>query len=116
MPRDCPVCGLVNPDTAPACDCGFSFAYASTVGRVQLGSAARRNMAVGGLICFAGLTLTLLTLAASTVTGVYVLAWGAIICGAAQFVRGFIQLGKERQIATREANAEQDAAADRPRE
>jgi hypothetical protein len=25
MPRDCPVCGLVNPDTAPACDCGYNF-------------------------------------------------------------------------------------------
>lgn len=116
MPRDCPVCGLVNPDTAPSCDCGFNFAYANTVGRVQLGGAARRNMTVGGLVCFVGLALTLLTLAVSTVTGVYVFAWGAIIWGATQFVRGLIQLGKERRIATREFNAEPGTAADRPRE
>ena len=25
MPRDCPLCGLVNPDTSPYCDCGFNF-------------------------------------------------------------------------------------------
>lgn len=25
MPRDCPVCGLVNSDTAPVCDCGYTF-------------------------------------------------------------------------------------------
>lgn len=25
MPRDCPLCGLVNPDTSPLCDCGFNF-------------------------------------------------------------------------------------------
>ena len=25
MPRDCPACGTVNPDSAPACDCGYDF-------------------------------------------------------------------------------------------
>jgi hypothetical protein len=25
MPRDCPHCGLVNPDESRQCDCGFDF-------------------------------------------------------------------------------------------
>lgn len=110
MAKDCPVCGLVNPDTAPTCDCGYSFAYAGTVGRLQLGAAARRNMVIGGFVCFAGLALTLLTIAASTVTGVYMFAWGAIVFGAAQFFRGAIQLANERRSKGDDAIAEQSAS------
>src|SRR5262249_22982189 len=116
MPRDCPVCGLVNPDTAPACDCGYSFAYAGTVGRVQLGAAARRNMVVGGLVCLAGLVVTLLTLVASTATGFYFFAWGAVIFGAAQFIRGATQLANEPRSTRVEVNPEPDPTLDQPQE
>ena len=116
MPRDCPVCGLVNPDTAPACDCGYSFAHAGTVGRIQLAAAAHRKMVGGGFVCFAGFVFTLLTLAASPATGVYVIAWGAIVFGAAQFVRGAIQLAKIRRSTAHDNGAEQSATADQPRQ
>lgn len=115
MPRDCPICGLVNPDTAPACDCGYSFAHASTVGRIQLAAVGQRNMVVGGLLCFAGLAFTLLTLAASPATGVYVFAWGAIVFGAAQFIRGAIQSAKQRRSTRDDSSAEQSAPPDQPR-
>jgi hypothetical protein len=96
------LCGLVNPDAALSCDCGYSFAHARTVGRIQLGAAARRNMVIGALVCFAGLALTLLTLGASAVTGVYFVAWGAIVFGAAQFVRGMLQAGRQRRPLRRD--------------
>jgi hypothetical protein len=73
-------------------------------------------MVIGGFVCFVGLVFTLLTIAASKVTGVYALAWGAIVFGAAQFVRGAIQLAKERRSTGESANAEQSAAPDGPRE
>jgi hypothetical protein len=81
----------VCSDTAEACDCGYSFAHANTVGRIQLSAAARRNMLVGGLVCFAGVAVTLVALATSGVTGISVVAWGAIVFGAAQFIRGAMQ-------------------------
>ena len=116
MPRDCPICGLVNPDSAPACDCGYSFAYAATVGRVQRSAAAQRNMVVGGLICFAGFCFTLLSVAASPVTGVFVFAWGAIVLGVTQFIRGAVQLARQRHSSVDAGNAESSAKPDQPRE
>ena len=114
MPRDCPVCGLVNPDTAPACDCGYSFLHAGTVGRVQLAAVARRNMLVGGFLCLAGLLVTLLTLAVSGVTGFSVVAWGAIVFGALQFIRGVMQRARQQRSWANERIAEQDAPSERP--
>lgn len=116
MPRDCPICGLVNPDTAPSCDCGYSFTYAKTVGRLQLGAAARYNMVVGGFVCFVGLVVTLLSFAASSVTKIYLLAWGAIVFGAVQFIRGATQWAGEPRSAADEVESDPDAAADPPDE
>jgi hypothetical protein len=62
-------------------------------------------MMIGGFICLVGLALTLLTLAASEVTGFYLFAWGAIVFGAAQFVRGVLQLRNERRLAGSARNA-----------
>jgi hypothetical protein len=33
MPQNCPVCGLVNPDSTRNCDCGFVFGLARSVHR-----------------------------------------------------------------------------------
>ena len=60
MPRDCPICGLANPDSTAACDCGYSF-DAGTGGRVQVNAAARRNMLIAGCLVT---TITLAVLAA----------------------------------------------------
>jgi hypothetical protein len=92
------LCGLVCPDSADACDCGYSFAFAHTVGRIQLSAAARRNMVVGALVCFTGLSITALTLAAAPVTGISVVAWGAIVFGAGQFIRGWMQARRQRRL------------------
>jgi hypothetical protein len=98
MAKDCPVCELVSPDNTDTCDCGYSFARAGTVGQLQLRTAARRNMVVGGFVCFAGLAVTLLTIAASSFSGVYVIAWGAIVFGGAQCGRGLLQARRQRKL------------------
>jgi hypothetical protein len=51
-------------------------------------AAGRRNMLVGGLWCAGGLIVTLVSLAASAGGGTYIVAWGAILFGAIQFIRG----------------------------
>jgi hypothetical protein len=111
MPQDCPLCGLVCPDTAQACDCGYSFAEANSVGRLQLNAAARANMLTGGLICLAGVLVTALGLLASEVIGIGVVAWGAMIVGAAQLIRGLRQARQERGLP-RQTAAEPPARSD----
>ena len=56
-------------------------------------AAGRRNMVFGALWCLGGIALTALTYqaAANAGGGRVVLAWGAILFGGIQFVRGLIQ-------------------------
>lgn len=51
---------------------------------------ARRDMLMGGLICVIGIVVTVTTYSAvsSAGGGSYVVAWGAIIFGGIQFLRG----------------------------
>ncbi len=58
---------------------------------------ARKNMVAGGAWCLGGVLVTSLSylLASSGGGGVYVIAWGAIIFGAIQFVRGLIRSSQE---------------------
>lgn len=49
---------------------------------------ANKDMLVGGLWCVGGLVVTIATMAAASGGGTYVVAWGAIIFGAIQFIRG----------------------------
>lgn len=49
--------------------------------------AARQGMAVGAIICLAGILVTLLGYSAAPNVGVYLLAWGAILFGAVRFLR-----------------------------
>lgn len=55
-----------------------------------LNARAKRNMVVGGLWCGGGLAVTLYTYVAASGGGTYVVAWGAIIFGGWQFVKGLI--------------------------
>jgi hypothetical protein len=73
-------------------------------------------MLIGGLLCFAGLAVTVLTLAASQVTGITVVSWGAIVFGAIQFVRGLLQARRQQRQADQERTraAEPGATAERP--
>jgi hypothetical protein len=55
-------------------------------------AAGPRNMAIGGIICLASIVVTVGTMAmASEGGGRFILAWGAIVCGAIQFYRGLRQ-------------------------
>lgn len=51
----------------------------------------KRNMVVGGLWCGGGLVVTLYTYAAVSGGGTYVVAWGAILFGGIQFLKGMVQ-------------------------
>lgn len=53
--------------------------------------AAKKNMLYGALWCIGGLVVTVISFSAASAGGRYVLAWGAIIFGAIQFLRGLFQ-------------------------
>jgi hypothetical protein len=55
-------------------------------------SIAKRNMTVGGLWCGGGIAVTAFTYASASGGGTYVVAWGAIIFGGYQFLKGLTQL------------------------
>jgi hypothetical protein len=56
-------------------------------------AAGQRNMLIGAISCIVGVTVTALTMQAASgaAGGRYVIAWGAIVYGGLQFVRGVIQ-------------------------
>lgn len=54
-----------------------------------------RNIIVGGLFFVGGIIVTAVTYTSASEGGSYVVAWGAIIFGGIQMVRGFFQLGTE---------------------
>jgi hypothetical protein len=51
-------------------------------------SAGLRSMGIGGVICLIGLVVTIGTLYAARAGGRYVVAWGAVVFGGIQFLRG----------------------------
>ena len=56
MPRDCPVCGLVNPDTSPRCDCGFNFEGGAQALK-EANAGGSLLMVIGLLVFFVGAAL-----------------------------------------------------------
>ena len=52
---------------------------------------ARKNMRQGVLWCVGGLVVTALTYSAASLGGQYVVAWGAVVFGGVQFLRGLTQ-------------------------
>lgn len=55
-------------------------------------SSGAKNMLVGGAVCFLGLAVTVGSYVAAEPGGVFLLAYGPIIFGGLQFLRGMIQL------------------------
>lgn len=53
--------------------------------------AGNKNMLYGALWCVGGLLVTILTYSAASDGGTYVVAWGAVIFGAIQFLKGLFQ-------------------------
>lgn len=56
--------------------------------------AGRRNMLFGALWCVGGVVVTAATFNAAQAGGGYVVAWGAILFGAIQFVMGLTQAAR----------------------
>jgi hypothetical protein len=59
--------------------------------------AAKQNMFYGAFWCAGGIAVTVVTyqFAAGVGGGTFIIAWGAVLFGAIQFVRGLAQLGRE---------------------
>ena len=98
----CTKCGTKLADGANFCaKCGLSVAaplrtgagsqqeadIANTIKKI----AGRRNMLIGGIVCAVGILISVGTHAAAKPEGQYLLAWGAILFGVIQFIRGLFQ-------------------------
>jgi hypothetical protein len=94
MPRDCPVCGLVNPDTSPRCDCGFNFEGGSQA--LKEANAGGCLLAIVGLfVLFVGAVLSAFTVfATGGVRGIFF--WGIFLVGLGMFVKGVSTYWKTR--------------------
>src|SRR5215813_756572 len=98
--KSCPVCKLVNPVTAMECDCGYSFVTDEMTarGEEQARQRAHRSWAngrliVGMLLLGIGIAVTAATYHdASQSGGTYTIAYGAMIVGVLNIVRGLRQL------------------------
>ena len=55
--------------------------------------AGRKNMLYGGLWCGGGILVTVVSMAMAQGGGKFLLAWGAILFGGVQFIRGLLQSG-----------------------
>ena len=55
---------------------------------------AKKDINYGALWCFGGLAVTLFSYAAASGGGRYVMAWGAIIFGGIQLVKGLVNYSK----------------------
>src|SRR5438445_12908388 len=97
MPKNCPVCGLVSPDNALTCDCGYSFQYAGTVGRMQLSAAGRRNKLIRMLSFVGGIVGTLFSLFVMDFSRGVVYCAVAAIIGLGMFLRGSSQVSVTRR-------------------
>jgi hypothetical protein len=97
----CPACNLVNPGTAATCDCGWSFASGKMTSSPQAAQhseaereAQRRargnsQLAVGALLLVIGVVITAVTYSSvSTSGGTYIIAYGPMLLGAINIVRG----------------------------
>ena len=57
--------------------------------------AGLKSAGVGGLMCVVGIVITVVTLAAASGGGTYVVAWGAMIFGLIQAIRGLVTTGRQ---------------------
>ena len=64
--------------------------------RAEARKAAMRHLTIGALWFFGGLIVTIATLAAAEGGGTYIVAWGAILFGLIDMIRGAIGLMTDR--------------------
>lgn len=105
----CPACGYSNSSHRVSCkSCrealptqaeiaeSLSHLSASSTEAPALSNAERRsegarNMLVGGLWCVGGIVFTAVSYSAAGPGETYIVTWGAVLFGAAQFLKGFFQ-------------------------
>lgn len=95
--KKCVYCGHENAENAAACgECGTALASdenASLTPQPSVVSPARtvaeKKMLHGALWCGGGILVTGITYLAASGRGTYVVAWGAILFGAFQFIQGY---------------------------
>jgi|SRR5437879_6437190 len=114
MGKECPKCGLFNPDTTERCDCGWDFAskrvdlsYAAPLDArisaelgMTLTQVGTRNMKIGSTVFLVGIigAVWLGALTAYTTGGFTIIWYGGVIVGAAQFFRGLSQYSRGKKI------------------
>ncbi len=116
----CPKCGLGNRDYVDLCDCGYNRAetisspssilaasgesrnrrdisYRSQRNQSESREAGQNIMLFGILWCIGGIAFIALTYKSAAGSGgiKYVVAWGAIVFGGIQFIRGLMRLHGE---------------------
>jgi hypothetical protein len=108
---ECPECRLLNPPTAQRCDCGYDFQTQKMKASYIPGylppavvrDLGRRDMRIGGIVFAGGLVVTIATYQMATERGggYYLMAYGPIIWGAIQFLRGAsrVRTGIDRSSA-----------------
>jgi hypothetical protein len=95
MPRDCPHCGLVNPDESRKCDCGFDF-HGGPQALREVYKIGQGNMIAGGCMVALGIGLMALFLFGfGGPTFTFALA-GLTFAGLALFARGLSQFWNSR--------------------
>ncbi|HMB25750.1 MAG TPA: hypothetical protein VKP08_23070 [Anaerolineales bacterium] len=105
--KKCPHCGLWSTDSALQCDCGYDF-VSNTVkepysalphpSKEELNERGKKDMMYGALLFVGGLIVTGVSYAAASNGGTYVIAYGAVIYGLIQFVRGILEARKGQAI------------------
>lgn len=93
MPRDCPVCGIVSPDTTDVCECGFNYMG----GAEELRAANQFGLLqiFVGLV-MVGIPVALILLAEGEARWVRWVVWGLGIPGAGLVLWGMGIFGRTR--------------------
>ena len=114
MGKDCPKCGLFNPDTSERCDCGWDFrtkrvelSYADPLERsilanrgMTLTQVGIRNLKQGSVVFIVSVVGAVLigAMSAASSSGYIVIWYGGMVFGAVQFVRGLRQYVRGRKF------------------
>jgi hypothetical protein len=102
--KKCPQCGWRNPTSTIRCKCGYDFVtgtkrksfmqYYEEDQSPVIQEIGKKNMLYGALWCMGGIIVTTVTYIMAGEGGTYIVTWGAIVFGAFQFFKGFVQYNR----------------------
>jgi hypothetical protein len=96
--KKCPYCQLINPKSAPRCDCGFEFSdYLVSPQERELGKMLRKKSGlrwIGGGVAgiILGILFTLLFSVGTSKAGFNVVFWGLVGGGLISIYRGIMMI------------------------